>query len=95
MAVDLKKVLDLSELVKSRSGAAVRKACLAEGDLSASMEVGSILAAEGIQGLLFPSVVGGDDNLIIYRPNCGRKAMILQNEREVIEKATEIAAKHR
>lgn len=94
VAANLKRVLDLSELGNSRSGAAVRKACLAEGDLSVSIEVGSILAAEGIQGLLFPSVVCGDNNLIIYRANCDRKAMILQNEREVVEKAKEIAAKH-
>jgi hypothetical protein len=59
------------------------------------MDLARELEAQGIQGLLFPSVVGGDDNLIIYRANCGRKALILQNEREVIDQAKQIAARHK
>jgi RES domain-containing protein len=94
VAVDLERVLDLSGLGRSRSGGAVRKACLAVGDLSASMELGSILVAERIQGLLFPSVIGGDDNLIVYRTNCGKKALSIHNEQEVLEEAKRIASKH-
>jgi hypothetical protein len=59
------------------------------------MELSRGLEAEGIQGLLFPSVVGGDDNLVVYRANCGRKALTLQNELEVIEQAKRIAAKRK
>lgn len=33
----------------------------------------------GIQGLVFPSTVGGDDNLVVYRMNRRRKALSLQN----------------
>ena len=94
VAVDLKRVLDLSEFSKSRWGEAVRKACLNEDDLSASMEVGSILVREGIQGLLFPSVIGGDDNLIVYRANCTKKSLTIHNEKEVIEEAERIAQQH-
>jgi hypothetical protein len=39
--------------------------------------------------------VGGDDNLVIYRANCGRRALTLQNELEVIDQAKRIAAKHK
>ena len=43
----------------------------------------------------FPSVVGGDDNLVVYRANCGRRALKLQNEQQVIDQAKRIAAKHK
>ena len=95
VVVDLKKVLDLSDLGLSQTGEALRTACLAKNDLGPSMDLARELEAQGIQGLLFPSVVGGDDNLIIYRANCGRKALILQNEREVIDQAKQIAARHK
>jgi isocitrate dehydrogenase len=42
-----------------------------------------------------PSVVGGDDNLIVYRVNCGRKALCLKNEREVIDQVRRIAGRHK
>ena len=58
------------------------------------MELARELQAEGIQALLFPSVVGGDNNLVVYRADCDRKALALQNEKEVIEQAKRIAAKY-
>ena len=94
VAVNLKQVLDLSALGGSQAGEAVRLACLNKADLTASMDLARELEAEGIQGLLFPSVVGGDDNLVVYRANCGRKALTLQNELEVIDQAKRIAARH-
>jgi hypothetical protein len=39
--------------------------------------------------------VGGDDNLVVYRANCGRRVMTLQNEQQVIDQAKRIAAKHK
>jgi RES domain-containing protein len=95
VAVMLKKTLDLSALGSSQAGKEVQTACLAKNDLSASMELARELEAVRIQGLLFPSVVGGDENLVVYRANCGRKALILQNEQAVIDQAKQIAAKHK
>jgi RES domain-containing protein len=95
VAVMLKKTLDLSALGSSQAGKEVQTACLAKNDLSASIELARELEAVRIQGLLFPSVVGGDENLIVYRANCGRKALILQNEQAVIDQAKQIAAKHK
>jgi hypothetical protein len=95
VAVNLKRALDLSALKSSQAGEAVRLACLNKADLTASMELSRELEAEGIQGLLFPSVVGGDDNLVVYRANCGRRALKLQNEQQVIDQAKRIAAKHK
>ena len=53
------------------------------------------LISAGIQGLVFPSTVGGDDNLVVYRVNCGRKALSLQNQREVIDQVQRIAGRHK
>lgn len=94
VAVDLARVLHLSALGKSRAGDAVRKACLNVDDLSASIELGRMLVADGIQGLLFTSAIGGDNNLIVYRAHCGKKALTIQHEKDVIEEAKKIAAKH-
>ena len=94
VAVSLKRALDLSALGSSQAGEAARLACLNKADLAASMELSRELEAEGIQGLLFPSVVGGDDNLVVYRATCGRGALSLKNEQEVIDQAKRIAAKY-
>lgn len=95
VAVNLKRALDLSALGSSLTANAIRTACLAKNDLATSMELARDLEAKGIQGLLFPSVVGGDDNLVIYLANCSPKMLALKNERLVIDQAKRIAAKHR
>jgi len=95
VVVDLKKALNLSSLGSSQTVEAVRAACLDKDDLRPSMELARELIAAGIQGLVFPSVVGGDDNLIVYRANCGRKAISIQNEREVIDQVRGIAGRHK
>ena len=95
VAVNLKRTLDLSALGSSQTAEAVRMACLAKNDLAASMNLARELEASDIQGLLFPSVVGGDDNLVIYLANCSPKMLALKNEQQVIDQAKRIASKHR
>jgi RES domain-containing protein len=95
VAVNLKRTLDLSALGSSQTAEAVRTACLAKNDLATSMELARELEAKGIQGLLFPSVVGGDDNLVVYVGNCSPNALTLKNEQQVIDQAKRIAAKHK
>ena len=95
VAVDLKRALDLSAFGSSQAAEAVRTACLDKSDLRPSMELARELIAAGIQGLVFPSVVGGDVNLIVYRANCGRKALSIQNEQEVIDQVRRIAVRHK
>jgi RES domain-containing protein len=95
VAVDLKRALDLSTLGSSQAAEAVRATCLDKNDLHPSMELARELISVGIQGLVFPSAVGGDDNLIVYRVNCGRKAISLKNEREVIDQVRRIAGRHK
>jgi RES domain-containing protein len=95
VAVDLKKALSLTTLGSSQAAEAVITACLNKDDLSASMELAGELITAGIEGLAFPSVVGGEDNLIVYRANCGRKALSLRNEREVIHQVRRIAGRHK
>ena len=95
VAVDLKKALHLSGLGSSLVAEAVRAACLDKNDLRPSMELARELISQGIQGLVFPSVVGGDDNLVVYRTNCGQKALSLRNERDVLEQVRRIASRHK
>lgn len=95
VAVELKKALSLSTLGSSQAAETVKTACLDKDDLSASMELARELISTGIEGLLFPSVVGGDDNLVVYRANCGQKALSLKNEREVLDQVRRIAGRHK
>jgi hypothetical protein len=95
VAVDLKKTLNLSTLGSTQVAGAIRTACLDKDDLSTSMELARGLISLGIEGLVFPSVVGGKDNLVVYRVNCGRKALSLKNEREVVDQARRIAGRHK
>jgi RES domain-containing protein len=94
VAVDLKKALDLSTFGSSQAAEPVRTTCLDRDDLRPSMDLARELISAGIQGLVFPSAVGGDDNLIVYRASCGRRALSLQNEREVIDQVRRIAGRH-
>ena len=90
VAVDLKKALSLPTLGSSHAAETVKAACLDKNHLAMSMELARELISSGIEGLLFPSVVGGDDNLVVYRVNCGRKALSLKNEREVLDQMRRI-----
>jgi RES domain-containing protein len=95
VAVDLEKPLSLSTLGSSQAADAVKAACLDKDDLIASMELAGELITAGIEGLLFQSVVGGDNNLVVYRANRGRKALSLKNEREVLDEMRRIAGRHK
>ena len=57
----------------------VRESCLSLDDLARSQELGQLLLAAGVQGLLFPSVVGAGRNLIVYLENCKPSSLALQN----------------
>ena len=92
----LQRVLRLDNLGYFGSGRDVRRACLEENDLAASVEVAKQLEKARIQGLIFPSVVkGGDDNLIVYLSNCSPDAMQIQNEDEFIQEAKKISSRRK
>lgn len=96
VAVDLERTLNLSGLGSTDAAKTIKRACLALDDLTASMDLARELENEGIQALLFSSVVpGGDENLVVYVANCGPHSLTLLNEKEVVDQAKRIAAKHR
>ena len=72
VAVSLSRVVDLKRNPRLRSAASLRQSCFTPDDLSISMEVGAVLAKRRVQGVLFPSVVGTDANLVVYVRNCSR-----------------------
>jgi hypothetical protein len=60
-----------------------------------SMDLAQELITAEIEGLAFPSGVGGEDNLNVYRANCGRGALSLHNERKRIDPVRRIAGRHK
>ena len=92
----LQRVLQLEDLGSSGPGGDVKKACLEEHDLTASVHVATQIEKAGIQGIIFPSVVqGGDDNLIVYLANCDHGALQIQNEHDFIEQAKKMVSKRK
>lgn len=96
VSVSLERALNFSTFGSTETAEAIKRSCLKLDDLTASMDLARELESEGIQALLFPSVVsGGDDNLVVYVSNCLPHALTIENEKEVIKQARRIAAKQR
>ena len=94
VAAKLERTLHLSDLVAREAAKTIHSACLAVDDLRPSMDLACILENEGVQALLFPSVIpGGDENLVVYVANCAPHSMTLENEEEVIAQAKKMAEK--
>jgi RES domain-containing protein len=93
VAVSLDRVLDLSKRGLPKAIASVRQSCLAPDDLIPSMELGDLLRAQAIQGLIFPSTVGRGKNLIVYLEQCPAAALELHNAAELMKKMRQILGK--
>ena len=65
-------------LCRIRKGPAIGAFVMVVLRPSLEKELARELISAGIEGLLFPSFVGGDDNLIVYRVNCCRRALSLK-----------------
>lgn len=91
VAVSLSRVVDLKRNPRLRSAASLRQSCFTPDDLSVSMEVGAVLAKRRVQGVLFPSVVGTDANLVVYVQNCPPASLAIVNADELQEKVEEVA----
>jgi len=91
VTVSLSGVVDLRRSPRLKVAASLRQFCLALDNLSVSVEVGSILAERRIQGVLFPSVVGTDANLVVYVQNCPRSSLAILNADELKEKVRKMA----
>jgi RES domain-containing protein len=77
--VALQKVVSWSRKPRSPVLGEIRNSCILKDDLSRSQEVANQLRISGVQGLLFPSAVGGGENLIVYLENCDSSALKLRN----------------
>ena len=95
VAVSLSRVVDLRRSPRLKVAASLRQFCLALDILSVSMEVGTVLAKRRIQGVLFPSVVGTDANLVVYVQNCRRGSLAIMNADELRKKVKEMARRLR
>jgi RES domain-containing protein len=94
VTIKLSRVLRIDDLGSAGPGDEVRRACLAQNDLTASIDVAKELVKAGIQGLIFPSVIeGGDDNLIVYVASCRPGALVILNEQDFIKEAKRMIGK--
>ncbi|HEY5213357.1 MAG TPA: RES domain-containing protein, partial [Acidobacteriaceae bacterium] len=91
--VSLDRVLDLSKRGLPKAVASARQRCLAPDDLIPSMELGDLLRARSIQGLVFPSAVGRGRNLIVYLERCPPAALEIHNAADLIKKMRQILGK--
>jgi len=90
VSVSLERVLDLFKRGFPNTLVPVRQRCLAPDDLTPSMELGDLLRARSIQGLVFRSVVGRGKNLIVYLEHCPADALEIHNAAELMEKMRQI-----
>ena len=54
------------------------------------MEMGDLLRARSIQGLVFRSAVGGSKNLVVYLEHCPPNALEIHNASELMKKMRQI-----
>jgi hypothetical protein len=77
--------LDLREI----GGDAILKealtAALDPDDLSASQEIGDYLAEKGIDAVIFPSVVSGGCNIVVFRDADPPPTVEIRNRDEIFE----------
>ena len=90
ISVSLERVLDLTGHGLPKKLLPVRQSCLAPDDLTASMELGDLLRARSIQGLVFRSAVGRGKNLIVYMEHCPADALEIHNAAELMKKMRQI-----
>jgi RES domain-containing protein len=91
VSVSLQRVVTWLRSSKSGSLNEIRQACLLPDDLERSQQVGKVLREAGVQGLVFPSVVGAGRNLIVYLDNCEDSALILRNADKMRKRIGEIS----
>jgi RES domain-containing protein len=93
--IKLDRALDLSIKSIPLQLLALRGRCLVPEALSASMELAVELIKGKVQGLVFPSVVGGGENLVVYLANCSPNVFKICNAVELVAKAKRIAQRGR
>ena len=91
VAVSLLRVVTWLRSPRSQTMMELRKACRTPNDLSRSQELGKTLRGAGIQGLLFPSVVGAGRNLIVYLDNCNASSLTIHNADKMRTRIAEIS----
>lgn len=90
VSVSLERVLDFTKRGLPTNLLAVRQNCLVPNDLVPSIELGDLLRARSIQGLVFRSAVGRGKNLIVYLEHCLPNALEIHNASELIKKMRHI-----
>jgi len=88
--VQIENHIDFTRRSRSKAIEDIKALCLDPDDLGTSQEIGRFLFAAGIQGILFPSVLGKGTNLVLNRKQCSAKNVSISNRAEFVNKTREI-----
>ena len=89
------KCVDLRGIVASQETQEMLKASLDPDDQEASQDVGKYLQGRGIDGIIFPSVLGGGANLVVFKDAYPPPFVDIQNRDDVMKALEEFAQRIR
>jgi RES domain-containing protein len=90
VSVSLERVLDFTKRGLPKTLTGVRESSIAPDNLTPSMELGDLLRARSIQGLVFRSAVGRGKNLIVYLEHCPKGALEIHHSVELMKNMRQI-----
>jgi RES domain-containing protein len=85
------RCVDLRSTASSQDSDEMLKAALDPDDQEASKDVGKYLLARGVNGIIFPSVLGDGTNLVVFKDAGPAPFVDIQNRDEVLEALREFA----
>jgi RES domain-containing protein len=85
------KCVDLRSTAGSQDSDEMLKAALDPDDQEASQHVGKYLLARGVDGIIFPSVLGGGTNLVVFKDADPTPFVDILNRAEVLKALREFA----
>jgi RES domain-containing protein len=89
--VRLQRHVDFTRRSRSKLIEEIKILCFDPNDLGTSQELGAFLFDRGVQGILFPSVLGSGTNLVLNRARCTVDNIAIANRAEFVTKSREIA----
>jgi RES domain-containing protein len=88
---DMTKCVDLRSTARSPDSDKILKVALDLDDQEASQEIGEYLLAKGVDGIIFPSVLGGGTNLVVFKDADPAPFVDILNRDEVLKSLREFA----
>jgi RES domain-containing protein len=91
----MNRCVDLRSTASSQDSDEMLKAALDPDDQEPSKDVGKYLLARGVDGIIFPSVLGGGTNLVVFKDADPAPFVDIRNRDEVLKALREFARRIR